>query len=301
MRLAHRAMEDGQLQQAEAAWRRAVQANPEDPASRQALLRFLIDQDRFDEAVSLTEASLKITPKDANLLVDRGLLAQRLGHADEAVVSWNQAIAADPGQSLAHLYVADELDREGKAQAAASHYNAFLVRIARQPAQDRPAPDWVIAIVLRMADCQARSSQTDFAVRSYHLAEKLAVETNQAKLESVADVNEAALQAKTGKSSEALQLYQHALQLDGSITDTNASAEDWFAYGRFLVDAGFPVRLAYACVVKSENLTRSLPNGAVSDALAAARRQFEKRLGAEAAAVRRNPEPALQEALALRR
>ena len=45
MRLAHRAMEDGQLQQAEAAWRRAVQANPADPAPRQALLRFLIDQE----------------------------------------------------------------------------------------------------------------------------------------------------------------------------------------------------------------------------------------------------------------
>ncbi len=73
MRLAHRAMEEGQPPQAEAAWKRAMQANPADPAPRQGLLRLLIDQDRFDEAVSLTEASLKYTPKDANLLVDRGL------------------------------------------------------------------------------------------------------------------------------------------------------------------------------------------------------------------------------------
>ena len=134
MRLAHRAMEDGQTQQAEAAWKRAVQANPADPAARQALLRFLIDQNRYDEAVTLTDASLKITPKDANLLVDRGLLAQRSGHADQSLASWNQALAVDPGQSLAHLYIADELDREGKAQAAASHYNAFLGTIVRQPA-----------------------------------------------------------------------------------------------------------------------------------------------------------------------
>ncbi len=301
MRLAHRAMEDGQPQQAEAAWRRAVQANPADPAPHQALLRFLIDQNRFDEASDLTEASLKLTPKDANLLVDRGFLDLRQGHADKALASWDAALAADPGQSLAHLYMADELDREGTAQAAASHYNAFLVKVARQPAQDRPAPDKIIAIVLRMADCQARSSQTDLAVKSYHLAEKLAAQTHQAKLESVADVNEAALQVKTGRLSEALQLYQHALQLDGSISDTSASAEDWFAYGRSLDDAGFPARLAYACVVKSETLTRSLPNAAVPDALAAARRQLEKRLGAEAMSVRRNPEPALQEALAVRR
>ena len=301
MRLAHRAMEDGQLQQAEAAWKRAVQANPADPAARQALLRFLIDQNRFDEAFNLTDASLKYAPKDANLLVDRGLLAQRRGQADVALASWNQALAADPGQSMAHLFIADELDREGKAQAAASHYNAFLGKIAQQRAQDRPAPDRVIAIVLRMADCQARSSQTGVALQSYHLAEKLAVQTRQPKLESVADVNEAALQAKVGKLTEALQLYQQALRLDSSADDNSASAQDWLAYGRFLDDAGFPSRFAYACILKSENLTQSLSNPAIPDTVVAAQHQIEKRLGAEAASVRRDPEPVLREALALRR
>ena len=245
MRLARRAMEDGQPQQAEAAWRRAMQANPADPAPRQGLLRFLIDQNRFDEAISLTDASLKYAPNDANLLVDRGLLAMRSGHADQALANWESALVVDPGQKLAHLYLADELDREGKAQVAASHYNSFLEQIARQP-QDRPAPEKVIAIVLRMADCQARSSQADLALKSYHLAEKLATQTRQPKLESVADVNEAALQSKSGKLDDALRLYQQALRLDDSIADASASAEDWFAYGRFLDDAGFPARLAYA-------------------------------------------------------
>jgi tetratricopeptide (TPR) repeat protein len=301
MRLARRAMEDGQPQQAEAAWRRAMQANPADPAPRQGLLQLLIDQDRFDEAFSLTDASLKYAPKDANLLVDRGLLALRQGHADQALANWDQALSVDTGQKLAHLYMADELDREGKAQVAASHYNSFLEQIARQPAQDRPAPDKVIAIVLRLADCQARSSQTEVAVKSYHLAEKLAAQTRQPKLESVADANEAELQSTTGKLDEALRLYQQALRLDDSIADTSASAQDWYAYGRFLDDAGFPPRLAYACMVKSESLMLSLPNPAVPASLAAARQHIEKRLGAAAGAVRRDPEPALREALALRR
>ncbi len=238
MRLARRAMEDGQPQQAEAAWRRAMQANPADPAPRQGLLQLLIDQDRFDEAISLTDASLKYAPKDANLLVDRGLLALRSGHADQALANWESALVVDPGQKLAHLYLADELDREGKAQAAASHYNSFLEQIASQPSQartgdDRPAPEKVIAIVLRMADCQARSSQTELALKSYHLAEKLAAQTRQPKLESVADVNEAALQSKAGKLDEALRLYQQALRLDDSIADTSASAQDWLPTGDF--------------------------------------------------------------------
>jgi tetratricopeptide (TPR) repeat protein len=302
LRLAHRAMEDGQTQQAENAWRRAVQANPTDLGARQELLRFLIDQNRFDEALNLTEASLKITPKDANLLVNRGFLAQRSGHPDLALASWNKALAADPSQSMAHLFMADELDREGKAQEAASHYNAFLGKLAQQSAQDRPAPDRVIAIVLRMADCQARSSQTDRAIQSYHLAEKLAAQTRQPKLQSVADLNEAALQAKAGKLTEALQLYQQALQLDQAAGDDGASAQDWLAYGRFLDDAGFSTRLAYACVLKSESIMQSASRSALPDSLTSARQQMEKRLGAvESVAVRRDPEPALQEALALRR
>jgi tetratricopeptide (TPR) repeat protein len=301
MRLAHRAMEDGQTQQAEAAWKRAVQANPADPGARQALLKFLIEQDRFDEAATMTDASLKITPKDANLLLDRGFLAQRSGHPDQALASWNQALAADSNQYSAHLFIADELDRENRAQEAAAHYNAFLVKVSRLGVDERPAPDRVIAIVLRMADCQARSAQTGVALQSYHLAEKLSEQTHQPRLESVADVNEAALQSKAGKLTEALQLYQQALQLDKSSDDDRASATDWYIYGRFLDDSGFSARLAYACIVKSESLTRSLSNPAVPDEVTALRKQLENKLGATAAPVRRDPEPVLQEALALRR
>jgi len=300
-RLARRAMSDGQPQQAEAAWRRAMQANPADPAPRQGLLQLLIDQNRFDEAFSLTEASLKYAPKDGNLLVDRGLLALRFGHTDEAVANWDKALTVDPSQKLAHLYLANELDREGKLQAAASHYNSFLEQIARQKSQDRPAPDKVIAIVLRMADCQSRSSQTELALKSYQLAEKLAAQTSQPKLESVADVNDAALQARTGKLDEALRLYQHALRLDESVNDASAIAEDWFAYGRFLDDAGFPARLAYACMVKSESVTKLLPDSKIPASVTSSRQQIEKRVGAAAAGIRRNPDAALQEALALRR
>ncbi len=301
MRLAHRALEVGDPQQAEAAWRRAMQSDPADPAPRQALLRFLIDKNRFDEAYRLTETALKYSPNDPNLLVDGGFLALQRGHADEARADWVQAIAVDPGQVNAHLYLADELDREGKPGEAAAHYNAFLEKIARQGAKDRPAPDKVIAIVLRMADCQARSAQTELAVKSYRLAEKLAEQTGQTKLESLADVNEAAVQANTGNLDEALWLYQRALQLDSSIGDNTASAGDWFAYGRFLDNAGFPLRLAYACMIKSELMTQTDAKTSVPDPLPVARKEMEKRLGAEAAALRRNPEPALQEAMTLRR
>jgi len=300
MRLAHRELEDGHLQEAEVAWKKAIQSNPADPAPRQALLRFLVEHSRFDEAFDLTEASLKYSPKDANLLMDRGLLALRRGHPDLAVDSWKRAIAIDPGQALAQLYLANEFDHEGKPGDAVVHYKAFLGRIAQQPAAKRPEPEKVIAIVLRMADCQGRASQTAQAIQSYQLAAKIAAQTKQAKLESIADVNEAAIQGETGKTDQALPLYQHALQLDESIGDRTSSAEDWFAYGRFLDGAGFPARLVYACFVKSATLD-SLPDASQRQFLADASKKAEKLVGAEARAIRRDPEPIMREALGLRR
>ncbi|HUO24653.1 MAG TPA: hypothetical protein VMU61_03240 [Candidatus Aquilonibacter sp.] len=300
MRLARREMEEGHTQPAEAAWRKAIQANPADPAPREALLKFLIEQKRLDEALNLSEASLTFAPNDPNLLVDHGMLSLEKGQADTAVADWNRALAIDPAQLTVHLDLAYELDREGRAREAAAHYQAFLEQLVQQPLPSRPKPDKVIAVVLRMADCEARASETSRALRSYELAETIAAQTNEGRLESVADVNEAALQARAGKLSEALELYQHALKLDDSLGDTSAAAQDWAAYGQFLDQAGFPGRLAYACFAKSESLMGQRPQTQLDEELAGKEKQIEKQIGAEAAQIRRDLEPALQEALTLR-
>ena len=300
MRLGRKQLEEGNPQEAEAAWRRAIAANPADPAARQALLKFLLDQKRFDEAFTLTEALLKYAPKDANLLIDRGLLALKRGHAEEALADWERAPWADSDRPVTHLYLAHELDREGKAQSAAAHYRSFLDKITQQP-EDRPAPDMLIGIVLRMAECQAQSSQPEAAVKSYQMAEKLAQQTGQPKLESMADLNQAQLLGRAGKVNEALRLYRRALELDDAAGDKAASAVDWFAYGQFLEQAGFPARMGYACMVKSELIGRSLAPPAVPASAAEARLQLEKRLGAEAEAIGRNPDRVLRDALRVQR
>lgn len=294
-RLARRELEIGNAQEAEAAWRRAIQNNPANQAARQELLKFLLDQGRFDEAFTLTEASLKYAPKDVNLLVDRGLLALQHQHSDDAVASWEQALKIDPNHSLAHFYLAREFDREGKAQPAAEHYWHYLVNIGQRPEQ-RPAPDVLIGVVLRMADCQARSSQPDRAIKSYQMAQKLAQQAAQSKLESIADVNEASLQAKAGKVNEALRLYRRALELDDATSDKAAAAVDWFAYGELLENAGFPSRMAYACMVKSDMIGQTLPRAALPSSAQEARHGLETKLGAEAVSIRQNPEPALRDA-----
>ncbi len=197
--------------------------------------------------------------------------------------------------------MADELDREGKAQAAAAHYNSFLGRLRgnRRRIDLRLTKSSPLCCAWQIARRIHRRS--DLAVKSYHLAEKLAAQTGQAKLESVADVNEAALQSKTGKLTEALRLYQQALRLDDSTADASASAHDWFAYGRFLDDAGFPVRLAFACIreIGLTDAIASQSNG--SGRMPPRDRNMRSVSVRRPRQLRRDPESALQEALALRR
>jgi len=300
MRLARKHMEAGDSRQAESAWRRAMQVNPADPAPRQALLKFFLDAKRFDEAYSLTEASLKYEPKDPNLLIDHGILALQFDHSDQALADWKKALAIDSNQPLAHLYLAHELDRQGKTQEAAGHYRSYL-EILGQNGASRPSPEFIIGIILRMADCQARSSQTDFALKSYAMAEQLALQTKQPKLESIAVVNEAGLLAKIGRLDDALQLYQRALQLDSANSDTAAAAVDWFAYSRFLDESGFSDRLAYACLLKAESEAKLASKSPLPESVTNIRAKLERRLGGTASSIRRDPEPSLQQALTLRR
>ena len=71
--------------------------------------------------------------------MNHGILANQLGHGDEAVQSWKQAIALDGSQVAAYLYTAGELDREGKPEAAIPYYMMFLNKVAQAGAEQPPA------------------------------------------------------------------------------------------------------------------------------------------------------------------
>ena len=301
MRLARKELASGKAEAALSAWKRAMRANPADPAPRDAMLQYLTEKQRYDEAYELTRTSLERSPRDAQLLVNHGLLAMQMGNADEALKSWRKAIATDPSQIDAHLYLAAELDREGATTDAVKEYETYMELVARESVTTRPPAAKAIGVALKLADCQVRANQPDQALRSYALARKIATQAGEGKLESFATIGEAGLRAKTGKIDDALRLYQHALQLDAGLSDRHNEAVDWYNYAIFLRDAGFPARLAYASLLKSKALMASDPDAPDAKSIANAIDEFEKPLGAEAATIRRHPEPVQQQALALTR
>lgn len=301
MRLARKELTAGKPEAALVAWRRAMQANPTDSAPRDAMLQYLTERKRYDEAYELTRTGLERTPRDAQLLVNHGLLAMQMGNPDEALKSWRKAIATDRSQIDAHLYLAAELDREGNAADGVKEYETYMELVAQQAETSRPPAAKVIGVALKLADCQARANQPDQALRSYTLARKIATQAGEGRLESFASVGEAGLRAKTGKIDDALRLYQHALQLDASLSDRHNEAVDWYNYALFLRDAGFQARLSYASLLKSKALMQSAPDTKDAQSVAKALQELEKPLGAEAATIRRNPEPVQRQALALTR
>ncbi|MGA8151323.1 MAG: tetratricopeptide repeat protein [Terriglobales bacterium] len=300
MRLARQAMEDGDPQESVAAWEYAVKADPTDPGPRDAWLKYLTQEKRLDEAYQLTGSWLKLAPRDADLLVNHGILAQQFGHDDEAEQSWRKALVVDPSQPEADLYLATALEKQGKLEAAIGHYEAYLAKMARQPASRLPPAGNLISVALKLADCNRRANHPDAALQFYKMARTLAAQTQEKKLESFADIAEASLQAKLGQPVKALPLYQRALQLDAGLDDHHNEAVDWYLYATFLRNSGFPTRLAYASLLKSQTLLSSDSSRAEATSASRARKELEQRLGPQATAIQRNPEPVWREALELK-
>ena len=294
-RLGRKELEAGNTRQAVAALEDAVRVNPAAPVPRNTLLRYFTDTGQYRKAYQLTWTSIRYAPHDVDLLVDHGILAHELGHSQEAVVSWEKALAIDPEQAGAHLYLANELDREGKAEAAIPHYVFYLDQLPRL-AIPPPARE-TIAVVLRLAQCQTQANHADQAELSYGLAQRVAAQAGDKKLEGFAAISRASLEASQGRRGDALRLYQSALKLDASLDDPLSQSADWYGFALFLRDAGFDSRLAYASLLKAQALMESSKDSADAQPIQQARADLEKKWAGKAAGIRRDPQPVLAEAL----
>ena len=299
MRLGRKEFEIGQTQQAAESWRQAVRVNPANPAPRNALLRYLTAQQRFDEAYALTGDGLRYLPQDVDLLVNHGILAKQRGAFEEAVADWKRAISVDRNQPLAHLYLAGELDREGNLDTAIPQYMIFLEQAAKAEPEDQVPASNVILGALRLAQCQAKTGHPAEAVKSYGLAEKIAAQVGEPKLESLASVGEATVEAAQKRVPQALGLYQHALTLDRAVDDRQSEAADWYSYALFLRSAGFSPRVIYPCLVRAEFLMQSLKDSNDLSSVKLLRQAAENQLAAEAQGPERNQQAALEDALHL--
>jgi tetratricopeptide (TPR) repeat protein len=298
MRLARAEALAGKRNASLAAVRRAASLNPANFSQQEAYARGLIEAGRVVEAYAQYQKMIARWPRSTDALVNYGLLAQRLGHEEEAIDSWQRAVAMDPGQANAQIYLAQALDQRGEVQAAARHYKGYLQIVAAHRDEHRSEGATVIAALIKVADADVAANHQDEALQGYNAAIQFAEKANEKVLESLALVHLADQEDNRGSAAGAAEAYQHALNMDAALSDPVSAGSDWYNYGQFLRRQRQPERLVFACFLHAEELVSKTP-GAELATIQQARAESEARLGREAAAARRASGALAKEAQAL--
>ena len=195
VRLAQAETAAGRVDAATSALRRAVAANPRNPAAGRALIRRLVEADRLLDAYGETRTFLDRFPDDVDMLVNAGVLAYRLDDAAAAERWWRQAAARDPSQPRIQLYLAERLDGRGAGHEALSYYRRYLELVPHLPAAERPQPVEIVAVVVKYGDALARDGQRELARGQYELAMRMATQTGLTELGALAETQRRALDA----------------------------------------------------------------------------------------------------------
>lgn len=193
VRLAQAESAAGDPAAAAEALRRAVEASPQNPALARGLVRRLIEARRFEEAYTQSEALLARWPDGVDDLVNAGVLAWQLDRGADAERWWRRAVERDPSQRRVHLYLAERLDARGATREALPCYRRYLALAAQSSGAERPAPAEIVGAVVKFADALARDGQHDTARTQYALAERMAAQTGQRDLGTLAQHRRAAL------------------------------------------------------------------------------------------------------------
>ena len=285
-RLAAAEMKEGQRSEALESLRRALEANPRNEGLQQWYAREIIADGRYEDATSTTAEMLALFPRDADALLNYGLLAARLGHGDEAIRSWEKAVEVDANQPRAQFYLADALENKKDSAGAEPHWQAFLDFGQAHPDDPAATPAQRISAAVRLGDDQARANQFVAARENYQFATDLAEKTGDAKLESLSLAHLADFQEKSGDQRGAAHSYQRGLELDAKSDDPSGAAVDWFNYGQFLRRHGISDELAYACFLRAEGLLQN-GGGQGLETVRAVRQQVGASLGNKAAAAQK--------------
>lgn len=110
----------GRFAESEKYFRRLIVVKPESPQAYNALAYALIDRnERLDEAATLIDKALALSPEDSYILDSKGWLLYRLGKFDEALAYLRRAYAAKPEPEVA-AHIGEVLWAQGKRAEAES-------------------------------------------------------------------------------------------------------------------------------------------------------------------------------------
>jgi predicted O-linked N-acetylglucosamine transferase (SPINDLY family) len=119
----HRA---GAVADAERSYAQVLRAEPANADALYGLASLACGQGRFADGIALGRRALAAAPRDVRAHILVGMALERLERPDEALTSFDSAIACDPGSADAQACRADVLSALGRRAEAVAAYDAAL-------------------------------------------------------------------------------------------------------------------------------------------------------------------------------
>jgi len=111
--------------QAEAAYRKAIELEPDFPDAHLNLAALLCEREAYDEAVRVCSEALARWPDVAELHFNQALALEELERDREALRSYERSLELAPDFAQAHFNLARLCERSGNVQKALRHFNAY--------------------------------------------------------------------------------------------------------------------------------------------------------------------------------
>lgn len=147
LQTAMRAHRDGDLQRAEAACRRILDADPGHADALHLLGAIALQSGRADDAADLIRRSLAANDRNPDAHANLGAALLRLGRVPDAMAALNRALAIDPDHADAHYNAGLVLLEAGEPDQARQ---AFAAVLRAQP--DRPDAVMKLGVALMRLD-----------------------------------------------------------------------------------------------------------------------------------------------------
>lgn len=119
----------GRPREAEQLLRQCLARKRSEPAIISALVRVLLAQGRAQDGLGLIDNYCAATASPAlPILLQRAQILLEMGHLKEAIAAFHHAIAAAPGNGVAHLGLAVALGQDGQSHAANASAQAAIAK-----------------------------------------------------------------------------------------------------------------------------------------------------------------------------
>src|SRR5438874_4417096 len=117
--------EDGKMEEAAAAYRKALVIDPELVPAIVNLANIHYGRDELIEAQALYERAIALDPDCFEAHFNLGNIHHDLGRYDDALVCYRDAVALSPGYADAHFYLAVTLEKTGHSPEAKPHWKMY--------------------------------------------------------------------------------------------------------------------------------------------------------------------------------